>query len=198
MESGRGSPAAAPTSAAMIAARSGGRERDRIRSGCVCRAYHKGGRGLPMVGVALRRIGMRVASSLWVGEANSPESPIWGLEDGVPAVLNPGIDHPHHDPIRAVPPAERFRLSGRLGRHGRSSNPMPITKLLIPRAEGTSVEARCKGAGTLFLAILLVACGCCFGEKADQPPNILMIAVDDMNDWVGCHGDESCGHHSEH
>ena len=60
--------------------------------------------------------------------------------------------------------------------------------MLTPKAERPSVEARPNGVRALLLGSLLVACGSCFGVKADQSPNILMIAVDDMNDWIGCHG----------
>ncbi|MGE4549877.1 MAG: sulfatase-like hydrolase/transferase, partial [Opitutales bacterium] len=37
---------------------------------------------------------------------------------------------------------------------------------------------------TFFCSLLLV----CPGFAKDKPPNVLFIAVDDLNDWVGCLG----------
>ena len=37
---------------------------------------------------------------------------------------------------------------------------------------------------TFFCSLLLV----CAGVAKDKPPNVLFIAVDDLNDWVGCLG----------
>ena len=35
-----------------------------------------------------------------------------------------------------------------------------------------------------FIFLLLVSCS----EEIPQKPNVLLIAVDDLNDWVGCMG----------
>jgi arylsulfatase A-like enzyme len=38
------------------------------------------------------------------------------------------------------------------------------------------------------LASALLAC-CCVNAKAEQTsPNVLLIAIDDLNDWIGCMG----------
>ena len=40
----------------------------------------------------------------------------------------------------------------------------------------------------LILTLLLFPIGPIFGQTPTKPYNILMIAVDDLNDWVGCFG----------
>ena len=36
------------------------------------------------------------------------------------------------------------------------------------------------------LALLLVVLSCWSGLRASERPNVLFIAIDDLNDWVGC------------
>ena len=40
---------------------------------------------------------------------------------------------------------------------------------------------------TLFVALTSVTAG----DDADQPPNVLFIAVDDLRPFLGCYGDEN-------
>jgi hypothetical protein len=40
---------------------------------------------------------------------------------------------------------------------------------------------------TLTVAVLLIA-GMPLTTSADQKPNVLFVAIDDLNDWVGCFG----------
>lgn len=70
-----------------------------------------------MVGVALRRIGRRVGDLLRVGEANSPVSPIWGLDVGGALHLDSDLDQQPNHPAHAFPAAARFRLPGRRRLH---------------------------------------------------------------------------------
>jgi hypothetical protein len=48
---------------------------------------------------------------------------------------------------------------------------------------------RLKMMKTTIAATTLLAC-CCLNVNAQEkaPPNVLLIAVDDLNDWVGCLG----------
>ncbi len=45
-----------------------------------------------------------------------------------------------------------------------------------------------KNSLLLLALLLLFCCGENFGQVNDQTPNVLFIAVDDLNDWVGCLG----------
>ncbi|VGO13594.1 Choline-sulfatase [Pontiella desulfatans] len=38
-----------------------------------------------------------------------------------------------------------------------------------------------------IVASALLAC-CCINTKAQEKPNVLLIAIDDLNDWIGCMG----------
>jgi hypothetical protein len=43
--------------------------------------------------------------------------------------------------------------------------------------------------GMIVAASALLA-GCCINASAQEtaPPNVLLIAIDDLNDWIGCMG----------
>ncbi|MBK1828985.1 sulfatase [Haloferula rosea] len=56
------------------------------------------------------------------------------------------------------------------------------------RTEQRSTKFPRTGARILRFGGLLLALCPCSGAAADPRPNVLMIAVDDMNDWIGCLG----------
>jgi choline-sulfatase len=61
----------------------------------------------------------------------------------------------------------------------------------------SEIDMKYRNTGTIFGCLLLVcnsqACRVAFGDHSaatpERPPNVLMIVIDDQNDWIGClHG----------
>ena len=57
----------------------------------------------------------------------------------------------------------------------------------------------CLRMNYIFLLIIMMAFSCSsLKNENDQPPNVLLIAVDDLNDWVGCLGGHPDTRNSEY